>query len=51
MRKAFGYWHYQQFHDVALLQTIFNHSSPSITLRYIGINQEKIDDSYRNFSL
>lgn len=51
MRKTFGYWNYQQFHDVALLQTIFNHSSPSITLRYIGINQDKIDDSYRNFSL
>ena len=51
MRKTFGYFHYQQFHDVALLQTIFNHSSPSITLRYVGINQEKIDDSYRNFSL
>lgn len=51
MRKTFGYFHYQQFHDVALLQTIFNHSSPSITLRYIGINQERIDDSYRNFSI
>lgn len=51
MRKTFGYWHYQQFHDVALLQTIFNHSSPSITLRYIGINQENIDKTYMNFSL
>lgn len=35
MRKTFGYWHYKQYHDIALLQTIFNHSSPSITLRYI----------------
>lgn len=35
MRKTFGYWHYKQFHDVALLQTIFNHSSPTITLKYI----------------
>lgn len=51
MRKTFGFFHYQQFHDVALLQAIFNHSSPSITLRYIGINQEKIDASYRNFNL
>ena len=35
LRKSFGYHHYQQYHDVALLQEIFNHSSPSITLRYI----------------
>lgn len=51
MRKTFGFFHYKQFHDVALLQTIFNHSSPSITLKYIGINQEKIDQSYEKFSL
>ena len=51
MRKTFGYWHYKQYHDVALLQTIFNHSSPSITLRYIGISQDQIDQSYRDFSL
>lgn len=51
MRKTFGYFHYQQYRDVAMLQSIFNHSSPSITLRYIGISQEEIDQSYSNFSL
>lgn len=51
MRKTFGYWHYQQFHDIAILQEIFNHSSPTITLRYIGISQDEIDKSYYNFSL
>ena len=51
MRKTFGYWHYQQYKDVAILQEIFNHASPSVTLRYIGINQDIIDNSYRNFSL
>lgn len=51
MRKTFGYHHYKKFKDIALLQEIFNHSSPSITLRYIGINQEEIDSSYENFSL
>lgn len=51
MRKTFGYWHYQQYKDVAILQEIFNHSSPSVTLRYIGINQDNIDKSYMNFSL
>lgn len=51
MRKTFGYWHYQLYKDVAILQEIFNHSSPSVTLRYIGINQDIIDNSYMNFSL
>ena len=51
MRKTFGYHHYQQYHDIAMLQEIFNHSSPSITLRYIGISQDEIDKSYYNFSL
>ena len=41
MRKTFGYHHYKQFRDIALLQTIFNHSSPQITMRYIGITQDK----------
>lgn len=49
MRKTFGYWHYQQYHDIAILQEIFNHSSPSITLKYIGINQDEIDKSYYRF--
>jgi len=51
MRKSFGYHHYQQFKDVVLLQKIFNHSSPQITLRYIGIEQDEIDYSYSNFTL
>lgn len=51
MRKTFGYHHYKQFKDVALLQKIFNHSSPYITLRYIGINQDEIDLGYKNFNL
>jgi integrase len=51
MRKTFGYWHYRQYKDIAILQEIFNHSSPSVTLLYIGINQDNIDNSYMNFSL
>lgn len=51
MRKTFGYHHYKQNNDVALLQKIFNHSSPSITMRYIGIAQEELDESYINFEL
>lgn len=51
MRKTFGYHHYQQFKDAALLQKIFNHKSPEVTLRYIGIEQDQIDYSYNNFIL
>ena len=51
MRKSFGYHFYKKFNDVALLQKILNHSSPAITLRYIGIAQDEIDNSYYNFEL
>lgn len=51
LRKTFGYHFYQRTKDLALLQQLFNHSAPSITLRYIGINQEVIDDVMRNFKL
>jgi integrase len=42
LRKSFGYHHYQTHHDVAILQHIFGHSSPSITLTYIGISEDEI---------
>ena len=51
MRKTFGYWHYRQFKDVALLQDIFNHSAPSVTLRYIGINDDTKDNTLKDFFL
>lgn len=51
LRKTFGYWHYQQYKDVAILQDIFNHSAPSITLRYIGINQDNKDKTIEGFYL
>lgn len=51
LRKTFGYWHYNMYKDVAILQEIFNHSSPSITLRYIGINDDIKDKTIENFYL
>jgi integrase len=51
LRKTFGYWHYQQYKDIALLQELFNHSAPSITLRYIGINQDIMDRTIEDFYL
>ena len=51
LRKTFGYWHYKQHKDIALLQELFNHSAPSVTLRYIGINQDTMDASLEDFYL
>jgi integrase len=51
LRKTFGYHFYQRKKDIALLQDIFNHSSPSITLRYIGINQDVMDEALEDFYL
>ena len=51
LRKTFGYWAYKQGIDIALLMKIFNHSSEAITLRYIGITQEDINNVYFNLNL
>lgn len=51
LRKTFGYWAYKQGIDITLLQQVFNHSSPSITLRYIGITQDDIKNVYVNLNL
>jgi integrase len=51
LRKTFGYWHYQQFHDVLFLQKHFNHSEQHVTQRYIGIEQDELDDHMRRFRL
>ncbi|EZH67430.1 integrase [Bacillaceae bacterium JMAK1] len=51
MRKSLGYHFYNQTKDVAILQEIFNHSTPQITKRYIGIRQDEIDESLDDFYL
>lgn len=49
MRKTFGYHFYKQTKDIVLLQKILNHSSPGITLRYIGVTEEDINRAYNSF--
>ncbi|WP_103110646.1 site-specific integrase [Brevibacillus reuszeri] len=51
LRKSFGYHFYQRTRDIATLQLIFNHSHPAITLKYIGITQDLIDQAVDDFSL
>jgi len=50
LRKTFGYNYYNKTKNIAVLQNIFNHSEPSITLRYIGINQDTISDAYESIN-
>ncbi len=51
MRKTFGYHYYKKYKDVVMLQKIFNHSSPVVTMRYIGVEQDQIDETCSNFIL
>lgn len=49
LRKTFGYHFYQHKNDIALLMEIFGHERESITLRYIGITQDKIDSQMKEW--
>lgn len=51
LRKTFGYHAYKSGVDLSMIQDILNHSTPSITLRYIGITQEEKDQVYINLDL
>ena len=45
LRKTFGYQVYKQSgSDIGLVQKLLNHSSSAATLRYIGIDREKMDN-------
>ncbi|MNI45376.1 Tyrosine recombinase XerD [compost metagenome] len=37
LRKTFGYHYYLRTKNVSVLRELFNHSAPSVTLRYIGV--------------
>lgn len=51
LRKTWGKNVYDKTLNIALIMKAFNHSSPGITLRYIGIEQEEIDQLYENFEI
>ncbi|CAM2145753.1 putative integrase/recombinase YoeC [Paraburkholderia tropica] len=51
LRKIFGYHFYKQTKDVAMLQEIFNHSDQRTTLRYIGINQDAMNNAMKKFKI
>src|SRR5690554_1933441 len=47
LRKTWGYWTYKMSkYNIGLIMDTFNHSSQSITLRYIGVTQDQKDELY-----
>ncbi len=51
LRKTFGYHLYKKGVALEYIQKMLNHSSPAITLRYIGITQEQLNDIYVELNL
>ncbi|KRE31627.1 site-specific integrase [Paenibacillus sp. Soil522] len=51
MRKTFGYMAYKEGYSIQKIQQILNHSSERITLRYIGITQDELDDIHIHLNL
>ena len=49
MRKMFGYYAYKNGVSLELLMDIFNHSTPAMTLRYIGITERQKQEVYLHF--
>ncbi|ARJ24407.1 tyrosine-type recombinase/integrase [Bacillus sp. ISL-8] len=51
LRKTYGYHHYKQFKDVVVLQRMLNHTDQKETLRYIGIEQDTLNDYQKKFKI
>ena len=49
LRKTYGFWFYRQTGDIVALQSILNHSSPAVTLVYIGMRRAEVDEKRRKF--
>ncbi|WHY73438.1 site-specific integrase [Fictibacillus enclensis] len=46
LRKTFGYQLYKQGLDITRIMLILGHSTPAMSLKYIGITSEEIDQAY-----
>lgn len=51
LRKTFGYWAHKKGVDITKIQKLLNHSAPNVTLAYIGITKDELDDIYINLNL
>ena len=51
MRKTLAYQVYVKTKDIGLVMNMLNHSNPKVTMHYIGITQESIDNAYDQFGI
>lgn len=51
LRKSFGFHQIKRGTNITLLMKMFNHSSESVTLRYIGITQDDMDAAVQALDL
>ncbi|MEK3965461.1 site-specific integrase [Paenibacillus sp. FSL H7-0323] len=51
LRKSFAFHAYQSGVDITRIQKLLNHSAPSVTLAYIGITRQELDNVYFNLNL
>lgn len=55
LRKTFGFWVYHNAEDknnaLIILQSIFNHSSPAVTSKYIGLTDNEISTTFNDLNL
>jgi integrase len=51
MRKTLAYNIYKKTKDLALVMKILNHRNPDHTLRYIGVEQQNLDEAYETYAI
>ena len=55
LRKTWGFWCFHEAQDknkaLVTLQQCFNHSSTQVTLKYIGLMDDEIEDMYNSIEL
>jgi integrase len=55
LRKTFGFWVWHEAEDknkaLVVLQQCFNHSSTQVTMKYIGLMDDEIEDMYNSIEL
>ncbi|EPD2612066.1 hypothetical protein ACR82Q_003777 [Yersinia enterocolitica] len=49
MRKTRGWVMYNSGINIETIAKVLNHSSPAITMRYIGLDQQTVDNTYTSF--